>query len=268
MPLSRAQRDALDRSVSATRMGTYVRVSGGDADLARARYLWDRDLAVAFFADIALLEIALRNAMNDRLAERWGERWYERVEVPLDDRTAAQLAEAHGRVVGPKLPGRVVAQCTFGFWAGLLDRGAYTGRDPWRVRCDYDLVLWRGVLDRAFPGGRATARADGERWGRTYAHQVVTRVNALRNRVAHHEPLIAGYPLPGQRGPDGSERRRTAAEGFGDLLRLAAMIDRDLRGLLLATSAVPGVLDRRPRPRDLRRRVTPLRPGVVRSSAP
>jgi hypothetical protein len=123
MPLSRAQRDALDRSVSATRMGTYVRVSGGDADLARARYLWDRELAVAFFADIALLEIAVRNAMNDRLAERWGERWYERAEVPLDDRTAAQLAEAHGRVVGPKLPGRVVAQCTFGSGPGSSTAG-------------------------------------------------------------------------------------------------------------------------------------------------
>lgn len=215
MPLSRAQRDALDRSVSATRMGTYLRASGGDPDLARARYLWDRELAVAFFADIALLEIALRNAMNDRLADRWGAHWYERVDVPLDDRTAAQLAEAHGRVVGPKLPGRVVAQCTFG-----------------------------------------------------YAHQVVTRVNALRNRVAHHEPLIAGYPLPGQRGPDGRERRRSAVEGFGDLLRLAGMIDRDLRALLLATSAVPAVLDRRPRPRDVRRRVVPVRSGVIRSSDP
>lgn len=265
MPLSRAQREALDRSVSVPRMGTYLRASGHDPDLARARYLWDRDLAVAFFADIALLEVALRNAMHERLTGRWGERWYERGDVPLDDRSAAQLAEAYGRVVGPKLPGRVVAQCTFGFWAGLLDRGAHAGRDPRRVRCDYDLVLWRGVLDRGFPGGRAVARADGERWGRVYAHQVVTRVNALRNRVAHHEPLVDGYPLPGQRGPDGRERRRSAVEGFADLMRLAGMIDRDLRALLLSTSAVPGTLGRRPRPRDLRR---PVPPGPSRPRRP
>ena len=208
MAMSRAERDALDRAVSPARMSTYVRAANGDVDWARGLYLWDRELAVAFLADIALLEVALRNAMNDRLAARWGPEWYARTDLPLDDRTCAQPAQAHA--------------------------------------------------------GRAVARADGRRWGRSYAHQVVARVNALRNRVAHHEPLIHGFPLPGQRLADGGARRLTAEEGFDDLVRLAAMLDRELARLLRRTSAVPDVLARRPRARDVRPR--PAR-GATRTPA-
>ncbi|WP_454050709.1 hypothetical protein [Cellulomonas sp. Marseille-Q8402] len=255
-PLSRAQVAALDRSISATRMATYLRVARGDAAWARALYLWDRELAAAFLADVALLEVALRNAMNGRLVERWGPEWYSRTDVGLDDRASRQLAQAYGQVVGPKLPGRIVAQCTFGFWVGLLDKGDHHGAEPRRVRCDYDQLLWRGVLDRAFPGGRAVARADGARWGRAFAHQVAARVNVLRNRMAHHEPLIDGYPLTGRRRDDGVVVRSTARDGFADLVRLAAMLDRDLHALVLRTSRVPDLLGRRPRARDAR----PARP--------
>lgn len=47
-------------------------------------------------------------------------------------------------------------------------------------------------------------------------------------------------PLSGQR------RRRTAAEARADCLRLAAMLDRDLHALLIATSRVDEILARRP----------------------
>lgn len=108
-----------------------------------------------------------------------------------------------------------------------------------RVRCDYE-VLWRGVLDKAFPGGRAQAKADAQRWERDYARSVVSRINDLRNRVAHHEPLVNGFPLTGQR------RRHTAQAAHDDCKRLAAMLDRDLHALIRATSRVPTILASRP----------------------
>lgn len=241
MVMSRSQTAALDRSITSARLGTYLAVAAGDKAWARALYLWDRELAVAFLADIALLEVALRNAMNERMSARWGPQWYARVDVPLDDRSCRQLADAWSRIRGDRTPDRVVAQCMFGFWTGLLDKGDHVGRPPRRVRCDYDVHLWRACLDRAFLGGRAQARADNDKWGRSYAHQVVGRVNILRNRVAHHEPLINGYPLGGQR------QRLSAQDGHADCLRLAAMLDRDLHSLLQAHSAVPSILARRPR---------------------
>ncbi|GHS88585.1 hypothetical protein AGMMS50218_12800 [Actinomycetota bacterium] len=241
MHLSRRQIIALDRSITPTRLGTYLTVTGGDREYARELYRWDRRLAAAFFADIALLEVALRNALNEQLSRRWGPEWYSHQDLLLDDRTARQLGESWSRVAGEKTPGRVVAQCMFGFWAGLLDKGDHAGRQPRRVRCDYEQQLWRGVLDRAFPGGRGVARAESQRWDRRYAHAVVNRINILRNRVAHHEPLINGYPLPGQ------QQRLLARDGHDDCLRLAAMLDRDLHATLAATSSVPEILDSRPR---------------------
>lgn len=239
MSLSPVHLDALERSITPSRLGTYVAQAAGDVSLARELYLWDRELSVAFLADLAIIEIALRNAMNAQLSARWGSEWYRDVEVPLDERSSRQLSEAWGRIAGEKTPGRVVAQCMFGFWRGLLDKGDHVGRPPRRVRCDYE-ILWRGVLDKSFPGGRARAAADGERWQRDYARAVVSRVNDLRNRVAHHEPLISGFPLTGQR------TRQTALSAHEDCVRLAEMIDRDLASLLKATSGVPSVLGRRP----------------------
>lgn len=231
---------ALDRSITPARMGTYLDAAARDTDRARELYLWDRDLSVAFLADLAILEVALRNAMSARLEAKWGAEWYANPDMPLDDRSLNALSTAWGRIKDPKTPDKLVAQCMFGFWRGLLDKGDHAGKPPRRVRCDYE-VLWRGVLDKAFPGGRTHAKQDGKRWNRDYALAVVTRVNELRNRVAHHEPLIYGLPLPGQ------QIRRSAQDAHDDTMRVAAMLDRDLHSFLLARSQVPGLLANRPR---------------------
>lgn len=238
--LSPEQIAALDRSITPTRMSTYLSAASGDTLLARELYLWDRAVSVGFLADLAILEVALRNAMSAQLERKWGAEWYANTNVPLDDRSSSALNTAWRRISGPKTPGKLVAQCTFGFWRGLLDKGDHVGKEPRRVRCDYE-VLWRGVLDRSFPGGREQARIDGRRWNREYALAVISRINDLRNRVAHHEPLVNGFPLSGQR------TRVSAQAAYEDLLRLAAMLDRELHSLIEATSQVPGLLATRPR---------------------
>ena len=149
------------------------------------------------------------------------------------------LHAAWKRIRGQRSQGRLVAQCMFGFWRGLLDKGDHVGLEPRRVRCDYE-TLWRGVLDRAFPGGRGQARRDGCRWNRGYALTIVSRVNDLRNRLAHHAPLVNGFPLSGQ------SQRRSPEDAVEDIMRLAAMLDRDLHGFLQQSSAVPGRLTSRP----------------------
>lgn len=171
--------------IAPSHMNIYVAAASGDRSQALTIARWDRQLALALFADLAVLEPALRNSMNEQLTRRWGTRWYASQEVHLDE-------------------------------------------------------LWRGVLDRAFPGGRAQALRDGQRWQRGYALAVVGRVNELRNRVAHHEPLFTGVSLAGQL------IRQSVQSSHGDCLRLAAMLDRDLHTFLLSTSAVPALLSSPP----------------------
>ncbi len=238
--LTPEQLAALDRSITPTRFGTYLNAAGGDQDLARDLYVWDRRLATAFLHDLGMLEVALRNAMNEQLSAHFGPEWYSDMSVPLDDAASRALRKAWEQCGPNQTPGRIVAQCMFGFWRGLLEKGAYIGIEPRRVRCNYEVALWRPALRKAFPGARAVARRDGQSSNRGYVLGVVSRLNTLRNRVAHHEPLVNGYPLSGQ------HQRRTAHEGHEDCRRLAEMIDRDLLSVLDATTEVPALLQARP----------------------
>ena len=80
-------------------------------------------------------------------------------------RKAKEILTKEGK---PLDAGRVVAELSFGFWTGL------TGPK-------YD-VLWRNHLVKIFPR-RPVQRA-----------HVQTRLNSirkLRNRVAHHEPILS-----------------------------------------------------------------------------
>ncbi|MGO4533480.1 hypothetical protein [Leifsonia sp. 2MCAF36] len=243
------EESALDQAISADRLATYLAAANGDRALARALYVWDRDLSIAILADIAILEVAMRNAMHLALSSVWGQTWYENPKLELDDRTLRQLRTAWEDLpngvrrnrLDPRLPGRLVARCMFGFWANLLDAGDHFGSEPRRYRVDYEF-LWRNSLHQAFRGGAAVARAEHARYTRPWAHEAVRTVNALRNRVAHHEPLINGFPLPGQ------GRRLTAKEGHQACRKLAQMIDRDLATWLDRSSMVPTLLGSQPTP--------------------
>jgi hypothetical protein len=75
----------LHHAISPDRFGTYRAAARGDDDLARQLYVWDRDLAVAVLRDIAILEMALRNAMHLTASAQWGIHWYADRSVILDD---------------------------------------------------------------------------------------------------------------------------------------------------------------------------------------
>lgn len=71
-PLAPRHTAALIKAISADRLALYQNAAGGDQDRAVALYSWDRDMAVAMFSDIAIVEVALRNALNDALVSMYG----------------------------------------------------------------------------------------------------------------------------------------------------------------------------------------------------
>jgi hypothetical protein len=101
----------------------------------------------------------------------------------------------------------VIAELPFGFWRYLSSAA-------------HEKTLWVPCLHRVFPAG--TDRRDVDR--------PVGRLHQLRNRVAHHEPLLR-TDVPGR---------------LDDLIRLASMINPELGQYLAATTTVTSWLDRRP----------------------
>ena len=234
------QQQALIKAISPNRLQTYTTAAARTQCDVLDLYIWDRDLAPAAMADIAILEVAMRNAMNRALEIR-AQRpdWYS-VDIGLDNRSVRAVNKAWGEVPQTRrTPGRVVAQLMFGFWRNLLEAGGPLGEGPRKTTVDYE-DLWRAELRGAFPGGRATAVATGDRFTRTWTLGVVKEVHALRNRAAHHEPLVNGFPMPGE------SRRLTSKRGHDSCLRLAALLDRDLAAWLTTHSQMARLFAVRP----------------------
>lgn len=239
----------LDHAISHDRFGTYKAAAGGDVNLARKLYIWDRDVAIAVLSDIAILEVAFRNAMHAAATRQWGPHWYADWNVVLDDRSTNQLRSAWKDLPNgvqrnpnaPTTPGKLVARCMLGFWVNLLDAGDHTGPVPRRYRVDYE-DLWRAAFSKAFRGGRVEARKENSTFTREWVHGVAKNVNTLRNRAAHHEPLIKGLPLPGQ------GTRMTVQEGHDQCMLLARMLDRNLAAWLAGNTQVSALLHARPDP--------------------
>ena len=162
-----------------------------------------RDLAAAALADIAVLEVALRHAMNTRLSELAGRPDWYALDIGLDDRSLRTIAQAWNRLPAQRrTPGRVVAQPMFGFWRDLLEQGGHRGDGPLRVRRSYE-DLWRGGMHRAFPGGRAEAAGAGQRFTRAWTLGVVSPAGlpAPGPRPRPRPRLLAGRPQPARRPP-------------------------------------------------------------------
>lgn len=198
--------------------------AAGNAERALALSEWNDQLSAALHRDLAHLEIGLHNAYDQALAMRWPEpphwtrstdavfaplyrrRGNHQVDVNRQPRALIQQAlQASGGADAPA--GKVIAELPLGFWRYLSSAA-------------HEKTLWVSCLHRAFPTG--TDRRDVD--------HPVGRLHQLRNRVAHHEPLL----------------RTDVAGRLDDLARLAHMINPELGQYLVATTTVTSWLNRRP----------------------
>ncbi len=179
-PYAPGDLEAIKASLSQPRFATYLRKAAGDETFAVALYLYNARLSKAFLYPLSVVEITLRNAIDGQLAKRFGDDWPYDADLRdkvLTDKGLATLDTAIGRardklklnafVDPPK--DQVVATLTFDFWSNLL-------------RPDYG-DFWRTGLNIVFPHiARDETRHD--------VQQLVRDINAFRNRVAHHEPVL------------------------------------------------------------------------------
>ncbi len=224
--------------LSAPRLGVYLTAAGGDRTAALALYEWNAAVSAGFLHDLAHLEVGLRNAYDTTLTtsipvgrEHWvfdADRYFpptmrrarngtrydaNRINRDQLDRAVAEAA-APGpatmrRAATPPPPGKVVAELMFGFWRYMSTKA-------------HDQRLWIPLLHKAFVPG--TARPDVDR--------PIGRLHQLRNRVAHHEPLLA----------------QDLTARHDDILAVAGLIAPELRSYIGDVSPCPALIATRPRP--------------------
>lgn len=220
---------AVAASLAPARLRAFRRATQGHNRLALEMYLVDARLASTMHATFRAVEVLVRERMHRALSASFSERWFDVLETRglLDARTERKLAVARQRAADGSAPsaGKVVAQLMLGAWVELLDRGA-TGR--------YELELWP-VLTTAFAGRGPTPP-------RQEVHDLAKRFNWARNRVNHCEPVVFGFPLVGERAPDGRQRRSAPAALLEDVRALADLADPAVSRWLRTCSAADDLI--------------------------
>lgn len=171
-PYEPARLKAIRASISEPRFATYLEKGGNHEEYALELYLYNSRLAKAFLFPLSVAEITLRNAIDELLVRKFEENWHKAVSFRDETLTPEGLLALDRAIdrAGENAPrSQVVAELTFDFWSNLF-------------RPEYG-DLWRTTVNIAFPN-----LVHGE--SRRTIQKLVKPINRLRNRVAHHEPIL------------------------------------------------------------------------------
>lgn len=161
---------------------------------AERLYIWNGQIAAALFEVLGHLECALREALDGQLqvwnsaqdsrrfslgvrpSPEWAVPDY--AAAPHRGLVAKSCRDAAGRVRKRGKPSHddVVAQLSFGVWVKLIPKSS-------KNTVSNQSRMWDEALAEAFP-------ALGER-GPEFIYRRLARLRDLRNRIAHHENLLA-----------------------------------------------------------------------------
>lgn len=166
---SSANLSEIEKALSAERLEPYRAGANWNLELAICLYEQNTLLSESLYGILQGLEVTLQNSIHFQLnAGYCRPDWYD--VVRLEPEQLASLAKAkailnkEGKSLGA---GRVVAELSFGFWTGLIGP-------------KYN-ELWRNHLVKVFP--RRPLQ-------RTEVQVRLNSIRRLRNRIAHHEPIV------------------------------------------------------------------------------
>ncbi|MCH4991750.1 hypothetical protein I1A40_06805 [Pectobacterium brasiliense] len=157
---------------------------GGTASLLQTEkalrlYMWNAQISAAFFVRLHVCEVLTRNAISEVIETVYGDRWpwsigFERsLPIPIHGYKPKDDLIS-GRRNQPTT-GKVIPELKFVFWQKML-----TGR--------FDTRLWNNHILTAFP--HAVAQGLSAAQLRQNLYNDLETVRKLRNRIAHHEPII------------------------------------------------------------------------------
>jgi len=177
-----------ERIISAERMSRYVEACGGNTRKAMTLYRYNVELAQTVFPVIGFFEVALRNAINVELTIALGNEWLKDsclpggiFNIPNAHKTCDIISNAYHRLLRDGLYShtKLLAEMEFGVWKYMFSPVQYrqTGR----------------ILLRIFPNRpRSSVQMQ---YNSSYVFNELDKINTLRNRIAHHEPIC--FPAQG-----------------------------------------------------------------------
>ena len=200
--------EEFEQAISAPRAQRYLQTTidpvTGESDPLGAIALYEQNsrLSAQTWGTIADVEVVLRNIIASAVSDHHAVlrpdpmlRWYDEPSWFLTGKgfttkTVKSLTIAKRRINDPgpesdrvrPSQGKLVAELTLGFWRYLLI-------------ARYEHSLWNPAIRSKFP---ALGHLSGSE-SRRQVYDRVEKLNYLRNRVAHHEPIYEPFTIPGHR---------------------------------------------------------------------
>ena len=164
---------ALEDALSLDRFGRYLAWASDDRSRAIELYTLNTRISESLYTPLQTLEVTLRNRIHMVMTEMHHENWFSDDQCILGSRQPEQLKKAIQDIQEQKkdpMPSRIVAELTFSFWTAMLGN-------------DYE-NLWQSGLNKI------AKREDGKGLIRKQLSGPLAPIRTLRNRIAHHEPII------------------------------------------------------------------------------
>lgn len=171
-----------ERFLSPKRLQRYVLACNGDKRKAITLYRYNLRLSQEMFSIIGCFEVSLRNAIDGILTPILGAEWLKDSIMPNGIFTNPVLADTSNKITkelqklqqnGSYSHSKLLASMDFGTWKYMFSRLQY--------------LQTQQTLLNAFPYKQRSSR--GNQINRQYIFNELGKINTLRNRIAHHEPI-------------------------------------------------------------------------------
>lgn len=159
--------EQIERYISKARLDAYSGIKEYSQNLLFSRH---------FYIPLAVLEVALRNSINDYLTTKVGDNWLENETLLCKD-ARRKIDEAKNKLSyrhEPQTNDKIIAELNFGFWVGLFTK-------------PYENYLRHADLKKIFPSLPSKKTLLVTR--RTILSKLHT-VKTFRNRIFHYEKVI------------------------------------------------------------------------------
>lgn len=158
------------KTISLERFSSYQKRHPNDIEKSLILYQSNIEISQAFYSSLSILEVSLRNSINDSLQLYFQtDAWFDKLPVNLK----LPIIEIQKRLESSKKEAtidRVIAELNFGFWTTMFNR-------------KYAKYLWKPLL-KAFPNIPKEYRK------RTIVSSRLNHIRTFRNRIYHYEPII------------------------------------------------------------------------------
>jgi hypothetical protein len=171
-----------EQIVSQKRLSRYLAACDNNKTKAITLYRYNLQLSEALYSVVSCFEVALRNAINEKLCSLLGNDWLRDsirdngiFSLPILHKTNEIISTAYQRLRhnAGYSHSKLLAEMEFGIWKYMFSPVQYKQT--------------RQSLLSIFPNKPKSSRE--MQYNQSYIFNEIDKINSLRNRIAHHEPI-------------------------------------------------------------------------------